>query len=98
MDVRAADTSNIAAKQVEFEHVQPVKGRQGLQGRIAAHSTAEANGHVNRPRPPKDPRDEQGGGHGGGHQDDRSIESISAEETEDAPLLVTEEHILDVRV
>jgi hypothetical protein len=58
MDVRAADTANLAAQRVEMERLKAVKAKQGIaEDRIATHTAAEANGDVSKPRPPKDPRD-----------------------------------------
>ncbi len=58
MDVRSGDTTSLGAKRVEMEKAEPVKQKpQGsTQDQIATETAAESNGHVSRPRPPRDPR------------------------------------------
>ena len=96
MDVRAMDTSHLAAKRVEVDHGKPVKEKPGfVREQIATHTAAEANGQVNRPRPPKDPHE----GHES-HPHERPAPDTAIIEDEEVQAQPSdgEQHILDVRV
>lgn len=104
MDVRAADTTSLAAKRLELEKVRPVVQKKqafNLSDESAAAQAAEAvNGNPNRSKQPKDI--EEGFAETMKHSDDGSGSSFDAEDgrqddgNPDAGH--GEHHILDVKV
>jgi len=101
MDVRSADTTNLAAKRLELEKTQPVRPKPGSfpDDRLAAQATVEANGHVTRPKPPKDPRDEKKAGRVSRRPLAKKAPSApEAAQADASDVDPAEHHILDVKV
>jgi len=101
MDVRSADTANLAAKRVELEKVLPVrqKAANTPEEPLTAHAADEASGQSEKPKPPKSLSDES--------EDERRDERSSADSSPEAEQTgpeaqvegdSAEHHILDVRV
>jgi len=96
VDVRASDTSNLAAQQVELKRGEPVRER--LHGQVhdpfAAHAAAQVDGQVSRPKLSKELRR-------GKKNDEHTRNQFSVEqESEQSNVSETEieHHVLDVRV
>ncbi len=97
MDVRAVDTSTLAAKRVELEHGHPLKDKGAFViGRITARTAEDSGGRVGRAKSSTERDHSQGREHdehqAPGHY---SPQSGHPGEQSDAP---PEEHHLDVKV
>ena len=97
MDVRAVDTSAMAAQRAELEEIHPSKEKPPFViGRITPRTSEEAGGRVSRSKSSTERETEQGE-----DEEREEVEQSEAQTLDDeaepqiAPL---EEHILDVKV
>lgn len=95
MDVRASDTSNLAAQRIELERGEPVRERSNSQtgDQFAPHAAVRINGHVSRSKSSKNPRENR---KREVHVKDEFIKEQESEQT--GVSSETEHHVLDVRV
>ena len=100
MDVRAVDTSTLAAKRVEMEPVEPEKEKRAfIVDRITPRTSHEAGGRVSRLKSST----ERGAEQNAEHEDHEAVEEQGAPAAESdaeghGPPITGSEHILDVKV
>jgi len=97
MDIRATDRTHIASKGIEVERSKPVKGKQAfMHDAFATRTAAEANGNVNRPRPPKAMQHgEKKENPQGSSEDAAGCKDVGKTETDQ---VFSDAHVLDVKV
>lgn len=97
MDVRAVDTSTLAAKRVEMEHAEPEKEKRAfIVDRITPRTSHEAGGRVSRLKSSTERGSEQSAEH-----EDREVAEQPFPESEaegHGPPVTGSDHILDVKV
>ena len=100
MDVRAVETSTLAATRVEMENAEPEKEKRAfIVDRIAPRTSHEAGGRVSRLKSST----ERGSEQNAEHEDREAVEEQSAPAAESdaeghGPPITGSEHILDVKV
>lgn len=98
MDVRAVDTSNMAAKRTELEHDPPLKIKGAfVVGRVTSRTSQEAGGRVSSAKSSTEQEHGQGSEHEGHHPAEQSPEPLGQTVEPPNPPDGTE-HILDVKV
>ena len=99
MDVRAVDTSNMAAKRTELEHDPPLKNKGAFViGRVTSRTSQEAGGQVGRSKSSTEQEHGQGREHAGRQPAENCPEPEGqATDPPDAPPEDMEHH-LDVKV
>ena len=99
MDVRSADTTNLAAKTAELEKTKPLVHRPlGLaEDVLIAQAPVGTNGHVSRPKPPKDPRQQKKHDHAAQAPLDQESDEAAEEVEEPTTDEGEEHHHLDVK-
>ncbi len=92
MDVRAVDTSALAARRVEMEHGQSKEKKPFVIGRITSGTSEDSSGQVSRAKSST----EEERGHGQDEHEKHAPHAQTPGSTE--PSAPPTEHILDVKV
>ena len=100
MDLRTTDTSSIAAKRIELDHVKPVKEKQHsfMHDRKATHAATETNEQAPKQKSRKEAGKEQGGEYADesetGLLDEVADQTTGGSDTSGHG----EKHVLDIKV
>ena len=95
MDVRSADTTSLAAKTAEIEKTKPLARKPlGLvEELLTTQAPVGTNGNVSRPKPQKDPREQNKHDHPARTPVKQEAEEVEEPTTDDGE----EHHLLDVK-